>query len=381
MASIEKIGNGPAHRVRWREGGAQGKQRQKTLPSLTEAKLYASQVTVDIAAGRYLNPDLARTTLTDYATRYMARRKALEPATVDRYQAALNNNILPLIGDIPVAQIKPADVDGLIEQMTDDGFAPATIRKAVTLLSTIYRRGAIRDGLATANPCDGAELPTVIKREMLYLTPAETERLAAQMDPDAGWFIRFLAYTGIRWGEARALTVDDIDLMRRRVRVNKTLNRRNEVAQTKTKKPRWVPLTGWLVAEFPELLERRQAGVFVTPTGNTVRGLLFVTPRGRPLHNSNFRRTHWSPAKEAAGLDPTLRIHDMRHTCATWLINHRGADAWRVMRWLGHTNINTTTATYSHLLPNTLEELAEGLDEIRHLPGDGPATITKAVSL
>ena len=78
---------------------------------------------------------------------------------------------------------------------------------------------------------------------------------------------------------------------------------------TKTYQRRTVVLPRFLVEQLAALLARSESDGFV-----------FTSPNGGPLRISNFSRRVWRPAVEAAGLDPALRIHDLRHTCAALLI-------------------------------------------------------------
>lgn len=206
---------------------------------------------------------------------------------------------------------------------------------------------------------------------MLWLTPAELERLCSHMKPEAALLTRFLAYTGLRWGEATALLASDIDPLRGRVRVEKSRSRDGIVGPTKTRRNRWVPLETSLLAEVTEVIR---------DSGKPADSLLFLTPGGRPWRPSNFRRDHFGPAKKAAEIHPGLRIHDLRHTCATWLLNE-GHDVWKVAQWLGHTSTATTERVYAHLIDSSLDPLAVGLGGLRGRVGDGPATVAKVRAL
>jgi integrase len=89
--------------------------------------------------------------------------------------------------------------------------------------------------------------------------------------------------------------------------------------------------------------------------------LVFTSPKGSPLRLSNFRRRVWWPGLEQAGLPHELRIHDLRHTCATMLIG-RGVHPKAIQHRLGHANIDITMNRYGHLLPDQFNDLAAQLD-------------------
>ena len=78
--------------------------------------------------------------------------------------------------------------------------------------------------------------------------------------------------------------------------------------------------------------------------------LVFKTRSGGPVRHANFYTNVWSPACEAAGLDPAPRIHDLRHSHASWLIS-AGIQLEAVQDQLGHESILTTRGVYGHLQP------------------------------
>ena len=100
--------------------------------------------------------------------------------------------------------------------------------------------------------------------------------------------------------------------------------------------------------------------------------LVFTAPKGGPLRLANFRRRVWWPSLERAGLPHTLRIHDLRHTCATTLIS-RGVHPKAIQHHLGHANINITMDRYGHLLPDQFNDVAAQLDAA-HTQGTASTT-------
>jgi integrase len=92
--------------------------------------------------------------------------------------------------------------------------------------------------------------------------------------------------------------------------------------------------------------------------------VVFTSPLGQPLRNSNFRRKIWNPAVESAGLAPGLRIHDLRHTCASLLIA-QGAHPKAAQVHLGHSSISVTMDRYGHLFPSDTQALSVALDGMR----------------
>ena len=88
---------------------------------------------------------------------------------------------------------------------------------------------------------------------------------------------------------------------------------------------------------------------------------MFTAPEGGPLQHRTFYRRFFRPAVESAGLPSALRFHDLRHTCAAFLIA-QGAHPRAIMERLGHSSITVTLNTYGHLFPSLDEALTEGLE-------------------
>lgn len=93
-----------------------------------------------------------------------------------------------------------------------------------------------------------------------------------------------------------------------------------------------------------------------------VNGLVFPAPAGGFLRLENFRKRAWTPATRVAGVAP-LRLHDLRHTCASLAIA-AGADIKVLQRMLGHASAALTLDRYGHLLPGQAQNVADRLDEM-----------------
>jgi integrase len=106
-------------------------------------------------------------------------------------------------------------------------------------------------------------------------------------------------------------------------------------------------------------------------------GLLFPAPEGGFLRLENFRRRVWTPATVAAGVAP-LRLHDLRHTCASLAIA-AGADIKVLQRMLGHASAALTLDRYGHLLPGQAQSVADRLDEMAR--ASRPAQMTPITAI
>jgi integrase len=173
---------------------------------------------------------------------------------------------------------------------------------------------------------------------------------------------------GLRRGEALGLRWEDVDLEAERLSVRHTLQRTREGLQFTSPKTqrsrRTVELTARQVVVLREH-QARQAGE-KREAGDRWRehGLVFSTPIGTPIEPRNLNRS-FVALRDRAGVR-RVRLHDLRHTCATLLLA-KGVDARTIMEILGHSAINVTMNVYAHVLPEqqraALDKLGDALDE------------------
>lgn len=275
--------------------------------------------------------------------------------------------IYPHIGWMPTDQLTARHVNDWLALMMAtrraDGelIADKTIANVHGLLSTSLNT-AVQQDLRRDNPCRGLRLPRRKDHEsveMVCLTKQEWATLDSELGGVLdGWhqlLFQTLAGTGIRWGEACALRVSDVflDGTMRSIRVSRA-QRRDEnskayIGPTKTEKSRRV------IELPPKLADSLQVHLDGKPGDARV----FTSRTGAGLNHSNVRIFAWLPAIAAAkdrerhgarALVHTPRIHDLRHSHASWLLA-AGVDMFAVQRRLGHEQVTTTTSTYGHLQP------------------------------
>jgi integrase len=106
-----------------------------------------------------------------------------------------------------------------------------------------------------------------------------------------------------------------------------------------------------------------ELGAYLADRSHDRDDLVFTAPLGGPLRESKFVPGYFKPAARAAGLPPTLRFYDLRHTAASLLIRE-GASVKAVQKQLGHATASITLDTYGHLFPDELDGLAGRLEEV-----------------
>jgi integrase len=232
------------------------------------------------------------------------------------------------------------------------------VSKVLTLFKAMLS-GAVHDGLLAANPLDGLKLPSQAREEMRFLAPGELLRLADAIDGRYRALVFVGGYGGLRIGELAGLQVQDLDMLRGAVEVQRQVVEvagKLTVGPLKTKASRRkVKLPRFVVDELVAHLAGRAGSA--QPVD-----LVFPAPGGGLLSRTMFRQRFWLPATRAAGLDG-VRVHDLRHSAvALWI--EAGYSPKAIAVRAGHTSVRTVLDIYGHLLPDADDALADALDKL-----------------
>lgn len=269
--------------------------------------------------------------------------RPLRDSTLADYRSIYRVHLGPALGALPLAAIDGAVVAHLTIAIAGSGCSAKRLSNILVPLRACLRWHHRIGGFAP-DPSPWFELSAPAADARRILTPAEIERLLDALPPRHRPMIAFAAYTGVRAGELRALTWSDVDLAARTARIDKSYYRDRLQHTTKSGKPRTVPLP----RHIAEILE-----TWRTECPASSANLVFPGPRGGPLDLDTFRARAFKPALERAGLPPTIRIHDLRHTSAS-LYLHTGATIREVMEIHGWSQMQTALR-YLHVSGSLLE--------------------------
>lgn len=358
---------GPRWTVRYEKpDGSQG--RQSGFLTAEAAKDWARKTELAKTVGDYVDPQLGKIRVGDLAESWLAMKKAkLKPSSYAPLEAAWRNHVAPRWGGWPVAKVETTAVEDWItdmvteqrdpddpEKVTKPAYSATVVIRAHSVLAGILDR-AVRDRRLTTNRSRGVEnLPGKKKKPHVYLTHAQVDLMAGAAG-DWATLVYLLAYTGLRWGEAVGLRVQDLQLLRRRVVVDRNVvevGGRFHVGTPKSSEGRSVALPLFLVEELAKACEGKPRGapVFEAPSGGFVR---------RP---NSARGWFQSAAKKAGG--EGLTPHDLRHTAASLAVQ-AGAHVKAVQRMLGHESAALTLDTYADLFDSDLDDVAAAMDRAR----------------
>jgi integrase len=332
--------------VRWRgPDGTSGSATATTRKAaLSLGKRGELGLPVDLPATLWQSSTRGALNVRGYSQEWL-KVKMLVPVSYRSYSSMLRKHVLPRFGTRAIASITALDVRTFLRELDDAGVSGVVQRQIRAVGSSMWA-DAVDDGVVTSNPWRGARISAAPPREMRIITPDQYRALLDEIPAPYKLFVRVLAESGARFGEVIAL--EPGDLKGTILSLAKTMDERGYVKTgTKNRSNRRVAITAEL------------AGVLHELTG----ALMFTTATGRPIRNTEFGRTIWKPAIRRAGLAGT-RIHDLRHSHASWLLNG-GADLAVVRDRLGHSNI-TVTSRYLHTLPGAGDQALAALDSMLH---------------
>jgi integrase len=361
----------PYWTVRWREGGRQAKVQSISWNDYADAehcKQLVEKVGGDKAREimRIVQAPRHAQTVEQLLLKHIDHLTGVEEGTVKKYRAYVRNDIADTIGQIPLTALTRDDIALWINEMAADGASGKTVKNKRDFVS-----GALKLGVTDPhcplkmNPCEGVKSPTWVRLEMVFLERDEFQLLLSAVTEYWRPLVEFLVASGCRWSEAAALRPSDIDLRNKTVRISRAWKNGDAgftIGGTKTKRsvrtinvPARVLDQLDLTGEWVFSNSGRGSGLFST-------GL--VAADSRPVRAHNFNPKVWAPAvarAQAEGLTKKPRVHDLRHTCASWLIN-AGRPLTAVQAQLGHESIQTTSDVYGHLDRSSGQGNADAID-------------------
>jgi integrase len=228
---------------------------------------------------------------------------------------------------------------------------------------------ATRWGLVPRNVCDVVDPPPrVVGKEITPLDPEQSRTFLEAARGDRYEALYVVAVTcGLRECELFGLMRTDVDLEARTLRVERQLQRRRDgeglhYPDPKQGSKRLIKLPAKAADALGGHYERRAHEAKKANGLYRDAGLVFASELGTPLDASNVVNRSFKPLLRRAGL-PSIRFHDLRHTCATLLLM-RHVHPKFVQKLLGHKFIAITLDLYSHWMPDMGDFTADAMDDI-----------------
>lgn len=317
-----------------------------TVLSLADARKEAKRLKAEITLGADPRAEAkarrAVLTYADFFEQHYLPHVKMRKRSWDRDEELYRLRIKGVFGSKRLNQISRHQVQSFHSSLVAQGLKPATANHHLKVIRYSLNLARQWGMLEAENPASGISMLPEENKIERYLDEAELQRLLHVLRTDRNRPVcnvaMFLLSTGCRLNEVLSATWADVDIERRVFTVRAT--------NSKSRKTRSVPLNDSAIGVLNGLDTREEGG----PLFRSTRGRKRNEPRG-----FTTIAKQWGRIRKAAGL-PELRLHDLRHQFASFLVND-GRTLYEVQAILGHSS-SKVTERYSHLSTATMQKAA-----------------------
>jgi len=342
-----------------------------TVPgSKKDAEKRLAEILHQLDTGSFIQP--SKVTVAEYLDRWLAEyvKTNLSPRTVEGYEKIAMGYIKPALGSTILTGLKPEHLQKFYSQELNRGLSPQTVRHHHTMMHKALQ-DAIEWGLLTHNAADAVRPPRIQRIEMQTWDENEMMEFLETAKDTPYYEIFYLAlFTGMRRSELLGLRWQDINLLLGQISVSRGLHhlQDNSYVFTQPKSARsrrTIALSPSAVMMLQRYYEKKRMDATMLDINVTDDSLAFSNWDGKPLRPDTVTRA-WQNIAIRAGIK-VIRLHDARHTHASLMLK-QGIHPKIVQERLGHSSIQITLDTYSHVAPGLQEAAAQRFDELVKTP-------------
>jgi len=350
-----------------------GKRRQDTKSGFEteqDAEMAKMRKLIDYGAGTYVQP--TKETVKEYFENWIAQKaNHVRGGTLKGYHVITYTHVIPKLGNLTLKELKPHHLEYLYTSSMK-GDRPLSPRSVTHIHRMIHDalEHAVRIELIPKNPSKSVKPPRCSRPELEVWDEYQLVDFldAAKDDAFYGVFL-ILATSGMRVGECLGLKWQDINLSSGRVSINRTYSKAfkgHEFREPKTRSSiRNIPLPTQTIHFLTQ--HKEQQRILKKEMGESFNslGLVNCSRNGTPIDPRNLAR-HWARIIKRTNLQ-RIRMHDLRHTHATLLLKGN-VHVKVVSERLGHSSVDITMDTYSHLLPGMQETAVTTFERMMNVP-------------
>lgn len=346
----------------------QGKRKQKWFSGYKtkkEAEKAMTQKINELNLGIYVEP--TETTIKEFINSFLIDKKTkVKPGTWKHYAWLVNRHIIPHLGTIKLAKLKPQDIEGFYTKLLtaeEKPLSKRTIRHIHVLLKEALER-AVNWDIIYKNILKVVNPPTPNKPSMNIWNEDQMKTFLNIARSDRYFIAYFLALTtGMRKGEILALRWQDIDFDNQLLYVTQSLSRGEKGYKLSDPKTaagkRKITIDKETLEALRQHKHKQDKERMISDHLWQDHDLVIASSIGTPVPPQNMNRSWYPLLKkgEEKGV-PRIRFHDLRHTHTSHLLK-KGIHIKVVSERLGHASVEITLNTYGHLLPGLQEVAAE----------------------
>ncbi|MGO4373629.1 tyrosine-type recombinase/integrase [Paenibacillus sp. MCAF20] len=339
---------------------------------------------VFVESGSYKTP--SKLTLNDFIQEWQTKhgQSELSPLTLKTYNHHLKNHILPALGHLRLDEIKPMHVLSLIEELRKPGarkdniygtLSSGTIEYIYHVLKNVFSRA--KDwSILTVSPMEGIKKTKVTPQKLKFYEEQEAFAVITLMNEAAPIWRLFCIgaiLEGFRRGELLALEWSEVDFEKQSITISKsisiTINSQAVIKLPKTDDSlRTVDMPKWYMEElviYKEQCERERLLIGDKWQGED-KNYVFHAGYGKAIYHTHPSKW-WKKFIHKHGVK-YIRFHDLRHSCATILLEN-DVSMKAIQERLGDSKQQVTADLYTHVSKSLSRETANKLEKLRPTQG------------
>ena len=353
---------GTAFRIRYRVRTAEGKWQHKSqmLYGLAGRKAAREFLQNRLQEAFATQPETSDLTFRQFVETYWMpylERKGMKPSTKVGYSCALKRHIVPVLGDLKLANISPLHIENFVGAKMDrkSRLHPKTVLNLLRLIQGIFSV-AVDNDLIARSPVRKKHAPYVPKSEKSAWTPEQVRAILDEVPSRHRAVFVCVALTGLRAGELLGLKWKHVGLEDGELRVEQSLwNKQIVTPKTRSSKD-----SVWFNVKLTQILAKHRENSAHTAPDDFV----FCGPDGAPLNPDVLRRDVLYPALDRLRI-PRIKgasgLHAFRHTAGS-VVEARTGRLKLAQRLLRHSNVSTTADIYTHVTRQGEREAAIALE-------------------
>ena len=319
-----------------------GKTQREVLEKMTRFREQLRGMTLS-ADSRMKLKDWSEKWLNEYMVH------VIRPKTISRYRGLLQLHVYPYLGEYQISKITTIQIQRMYNDLKENGrrrdvkklgkgLSGNTVRGIHMLLHEIMEY-ALKENMILKNPTNGTTIPKIEPIELQVLNEKQLKTFISALQSDKAWsdFFYLEIMTGLRRGEICALQWSDLDMVEKKLYVNRSASYQGEVGKTKT-----------LYSERVIKLPHSVYDVLIERSKTSRSEWIFPHPKdlSKPMPG-DLALKRLRMILESAGL-PHIRFHDLRHTFATHAVS-AGIDPKTLSSILGHSKASFSLDRYGHV--------------------------------
>ena len=280
------------------------------------------------------------------------KSQSLKDRSIKNKRDTMKAQLLPYFKDRPMNSITPAEIIQWQNTIIEKGYSDDYLKTIQNQMTALFNHAKNIYNLAD-NPCDKVKrMGKTSKKKMKFWTIEEYRQFMTGIEPGSKYYVLFelLFWTGAREGEALSITPADIDFEKNLLHINKTYYRmhgEDVITSPKTEESnRTISIPEFLKKEIQDYISR----LYELPEDERIFPM---------VHEAVQHKLKQVVQKTGV---KKIRVHDIRHSHAAFLIN-KGVQPLMIKERFGHTDIRITLNTYGHLYPDQQKVVADMLDD------------------